>query len=105
MKLKRNLFENFSGDFEMIGCMLICEIEQKTNIKLRNVDDFETKAIDVDSDSVDTVFTQWVYKLNKLEFNKVNRSQYGRGIDFEQDILEYIGNNYYIRRSGSCFTK
>ena len=91
----------------MIGSMLIGEIEQKTNIKFRNADDFETfiNAIDVDSDSVDTIFMRWDYKLNKPEFNKVNRSQYGRGTDFEQDILEYIGNNFYIRRSGSCFIK
>ena len=46
-----------------------------------------------------------MYKLNKSEFNKVNRCQYGRGTDFKQDFVEYIGNNYYNPTSGNCFIK
>ena len=46
-----------------------------------------------------------MYKLNTPEFQKVNRSQYGRGTDFKQDIVEYIGNNCYIPTSGNCFIK
>ena len=46
-----------------------------------------------------------MYKLNAPEFKKVNRSQYGRGADFKQDIVEYIGNNCYIPTSGNCFIK
>ena len=33
------------------------------------------------------------------------RSQYGRGTDFKQDIVEYIGNNCYIPTSGNSFIK
>ena len=50
-------------------------------------------------------FTGWLYKLNPPEFGKVNRSQYGRGTDFKQDIVEYIGKNCYIPTSGNCFIK
>ena len=46
-----------------------------------------------------------MYKLNTSEFKKVNRSQYGRGTDFKQDIVEYIGNKCYIPTSGNCFIK
>ena len=46
-----------------------------------------------------------MYKLNTLEFKKVNRSQYARSTDFKQDIVEYIGNNCYIPTSGNCFIK
>ena len=43
--------------------------------------------------------------MNTPEFKKVNRSQYGRGTDFKQDIVEYIGNNCYIPTIGNCFIK
>ena len=33
----------------------------------------------------------------------VNRSQYGRGTDFKQDFVDFIGNNCYIPTSGNCF--
>ena len=46
-----------------------------------------------------------MYKLNTPEFKKVNRSQYGRGTDFKQHIVEYIGNNCYIPTTGNCFIK
>ena len=44
-------------------------------------------------------------KLNTPEFKKVNRSQYGRGTDFKQDIVEYHGQNCYIPTSSNFFTK
>ena len=46
-----------------------------------------------------------MYKLDTPEFKKVNRSQYGRGTDFKQDVVEYIGKNCYIPTSGNCFIK
>ena len=44
-------------------------------------------------------------KLNTPHFILVNRSQYGRGTDFKQDIVEYNGNTCYIRTSVNCFMK
>ena len=107
-EIKNDILEDYTGDFELIGSMLVGEIEQKTNIRFKNVDDFENyiKAIDNGGyDSEDVIFTGWLYKLNTPEFKKVNRSQYGRGTDFKQDIVEYIGNNCYIPTSGNCFMK
>ena len=76
--------------------MTIGEIEQKTIIRFKNIDDFETYINAIDNGgyfSEDVIFTGWLYKLNTLEFNKVNRSQNARGTNFKQDNVEYIGNN------------
>ena len=107
-EIKNETLEDYTGDFELIGSMLVGEVEQKTNIRFKNVDDFESYINAIDNsgyDSEDVIFTGWLYKLNTPEFKKVNRSQYGRGTDFKQDIVEYIGNNCYIPTSGNCFVK
>ena len=73
----------------MIGSMLIGEGEQRSNIRFKDVDYFETtiNAKDVDYDSEDVVFTCWLHKPNALDFNKVNRSQYGTRKDFKHDVI------------------
>ena len=71
--------------------MLIGELEQKTNIRVRDIDDFETYINAFDNggyDSDDVTFTGWLYKINTPEFNKINRFQYDRGTAFKQDIVE-----------------
>ena len=107
-EIKNEILEDFTGDFELIGSILVGEVEQKTNIRLKNVEDFESYINAIDNcgyDSDDFIFTGWLYKLNTPEFKKVNMSQYGRGTDFKQDIVEYIGNNCCIPTSGNCFIK
>ena len=79
--------------------MLIGEIEHKTILRFKYVDDFVTYINDIDNvgyDSEEVIFTGWFYKLDTHEFNKVNRPQNARGTDFKQDIVEYIGNKCYI---------
>ena len=46
-----------------------------------------------------------MYKLNTPEIKNGNRSQYGKGTDFRQDIVEYHGQSCYIPLSGMCFIK
>ena len=107
-EIKNEILEHCRGDFELIGSMLVGEPEQKTNIRFKNVDDFESYINAIDNsgyDSDDVIFTGWLCKLNTFEFKKVIRSQYGRGTDSKQDIVEYIGNNCYIPTSGNCFIK
>ena len=90
-EIKNDILEDYTGDFELIGSMLVVEIEQKTNIRFKNVNDFENYINAIDNggyDSEDVIFTGWLYKLNTPEFKKVNRSQYGKGTDFKQDIVE-----------------
>ena len=107
-EIKSEILEDYTGDFELIGSMLIGEIEQKTNFSSKNVDDFEAYINAIDNggyDSEDVIFTGWLYKLKTLEFKKINRSQYARGTDFKQGFVEYIGKNCYIPTSGNCFKK
>ena len=107
-EIKNEILEDHLGDFDLIGSMLVGEVEQKTKIRFKNVDDFESYINAIDNsgyDSEDVIITGWFYKKNTPEFKKINRSQYGRGTDFKQDIVEYIGNNCYIPTSGNCFIK
>ena len=108
MKLKNEILLGCTVDFEMIESLLIGETtEQKTNNIFKNVDDFENciNAIGVDYHSEDVNFTGYLYKLNRLGFKKVSKSQNGRGTDFKQDIVEYIGKNCYFPTRGNCFIK
>ena len=98
--------EDYTGDFELIGSLLIGGIEQKTSSRFKNTDDFEAYNNAIDNgayDIEDVIFTGWLHKLKTLEFKKVYRSQYGKGTDFRQDIVEYKGNICYIPSSGNCF--
>ena len=65
---------DFTGDFELIGFLLIAELERRTNSKFKTIDDFETyiNAIVVDYNTGDVILTGWLYKLNTLEFNSVS---------------------------------
>ena len=88
--------------------MLIGEREQKTNLRFKNVGDFETYISAIDNrryDSDDVNFTGWLNKVNTPEYKSVNRPQYGRGTDFKQNNVDYIGNNCYIPTRGNCFIK
>ena len=86
--------------------MVIGPIKHKTNIRFKNIHDFESyiNAIDIEYDAEDVIFNGYVYKINTPPFNRVNSYQYGRGTDFRQGILEYKGNNCYIPTSGHFFT-
>ena len=64
-EIKSEILQNHTGDSEMIGSMLICEIEQKAIIRFKNVDDFETyinAIVNGGYDSEDVIFTRWLYK-------------------------------------------
>ena len=53
----------------------------------------------------DTIFISYVFKSNLLEFNKVNRSECGKGTVLKQDIVEVIGDKSFIPTSGYCLIK
>ena len=87
--------------------MIIGPTEHKTNIRFKKMNSFRSyiNRIDIDYDSKGVIFTWYVYEVNTPQFNRVNRSQYGRGTDFRQDLVEYKGNSFYILTSGTCFIK
>ena len=106
-EIKNEILQDYTGDFELNGKMIIGPIEHKTNIRFKNMDDFQNyiNAIDVYYDSEDVTFTGYVYKLNTPHFKVVKRSAYGRGTNYMQEIVEYHGQNCYIPTSGMCFIK
>ena len=106
-EIKDGILQDYTGDFELNGKMIIGPIEHKTNIRFKNMDDFENyiNAIDVDYDSEDVTFTAYVFKINTPHFKVVKRSAYGRGTNYMQEIVEYHGQNCYIPTSGMCFIK
>ena len=60
-EIKNEFLQDYLVDFELNGKMIIGPVEHKTNIRFKNVDDFESyiNAIDVDYDSED-VFFYWI---------------------------------------------
>ena len=91
----------------MVGNLKVGDQIRQTNIRFRNMDDFEAylNAIDQDYESEDAIFNGYIYKIDTPQFNKVNRSQYGNGCDFKHEIIEYRGNNCFIPNKGYCFFK
>ena len=106
-EIKNEILQDYEGVFEMIGNLKIGDQIRQTHIRFRNMDDFEAyiNSIDQDYDSDDSIFNGYIYKLDTLQFKKVNRSQYGNGCDFKQEIIEYRGNNCFIPTKGYCFVK
>ena len=106
-EIKNEILQDYNNDFELNGKMIIGPVEHKTNIRFKNMDDFEKyiNAIDIDYDSEDVAFTGYVYKLDTPHFKVVKRSAYGRGTNYMQEIIEYHGQNCCIPTSGMCFIK
>ena len=106
-EIKNEILQDYTGDFELNGEMIIGSIKRKTNVRFKNMNDFENyiNAIDIDYDSEDVTFTGYVYKLNTPHFKVVKRSAYGRGTNYMQEIVEYHGQNCNIPTSGMCFIK
>ena len=94
-EIKNEILEHYTGDFELFGKMIIGPVEHKTNIRFKNMDDFERyiNAIDIDYDSEDVIFSGYVYKLDTPQFKVVKRRAYGKGTNHMQEIVEYCGRN------------
>ena len=106
-EIKNEILEDYLCDFELIGKMIIGSFEHKTNIRFKNMDDFERyiNARDIDYDSEDVIFTGYVYKLDTPQLKVVKISAYDKGTNYMQEIVEYCGQNCYIPTSGMCFIK
>ena len=106
-EIKNGILEDYDGTFEMVGTLLVGDQIRQTHIRFRNMDDFESyiNSIDEGYDADDCIFNGYIYKIDTPIFNKVNRSQYGNGCDFKQEIIEYRGNNCFIPTKGYCFIK
>ena len=70
-EIKNEILEDSTGDFELNRSMLVGEIEQKTKIRFKNVDDFDSYINAIDNsgyDSEDVIFTGCLYRLYTPEF-------------------------------------
>ena len=101
-EIKNEKLQDYTGDFELSGLTIIGPFEHKTNIRFKNMNDFESyiNAIDIDYDSEDVTFTGYVYKLNTPQFKVVKRSVYGKCTNYMQEIVEYHGQNCYTPTLG-----
>ena len=74
----------------MVGNLKVGDQIRQTHFRFGNMDGFEVyiNAIDEGYVAEVAIFIVYIYKLNTPQFNKVNRSQYGNGCDFKQEIIE-----------------
>ena len=91
----------------MVGNLKVGDQIRQTHVIFRNMDDFEAyiNSIDEGYDAEDAIFNGYIYKIDTPQFNKVNRSQYGKGCSFDKIIVEYRGRNCFIPTKGYCFIK
>ena len=106
-EIKNEILQDYTGDFELNGKMIIGPNEHKTKIRFKKMDDFErsSNAIDIDYDSEDVTFTGYIFEIKTHQFNVFRRSAYGRSTNYMQEIVEYHGKNCYIPTSRMCFIK
>ena len=106
-EIKNEILLNYVEAFEMVGNLEVGDQIRQTNIRFKNMVDFEAyiNSIDVDYDAEDAIFDGHIYKINTPQFHKVNRSQYGNGCSFDRIIVENRGNNCFIPTKWYCFVK
>ena len=66
--------------------------------------EFTDKILDKYDDHPSIYYTGNMYRHFR-NFNRVNRSQHGRGANEFNNILEYEGTNCYIPNGNGCFVK
>ena len=106
-EIKQEILVDSTGEFEMVGSLKIGGQNRQTQIRFRNISEFEAyiNSFDEGYDAEDAIFNGYFYKISILQFNLVNSSQYGYGCDFKHEIIEYQGNNCYIPTKGYYFVE
>ena len=89
-EIKNEILLHYVGTFQMVGNLKVGDQIRQTNIRFKNMDDFEAyiNSIDKDYDAEDAIFNGHIFKINTPQFNKVNRSQYGNGCGFDKIIVK-----------------
>ena len=75
-KIKQEILIGYTSEFETVGRLRIADQTRETQIRFRNVNDYEayTNAIDQDYESEDTIFNGYIYKIDTTQFILVTRS-------------------------------
>ena len=87
----RDRIGNINKQFDLIGNITINGDVKKTNMRFKNIDAFDKyiEKIDLKYDGDDVIFEGDSFIVEKEQFNKVNRSDYGKGSNHLFDIEEY----------------
>ena len=82
---------DYEGEFGKVGRLKVGNQVRQTHIRFRKIDDYESyiNAIDERDDAEDAILKGFFYKLNTPQFNTVNRSQFGNGCNFKQQIMKF----------------
>ena len=77
--IKESLLD-YTGAFEKIGEFTVGGNIRKTHIRFKSVNNYETyiNAYNIEIDGEGAVFSGYKYKSKTLQFNLVNKSQYGK---------------------------
>ena len=104
-EIKNEILLDYVGAFEMVGNFKVGDQIRRTNFRFKNMDEFEAdiNSIDEGYHAEDVIFNGYIYIINTPQFNKVNRSHYGNGCDFEHEIIKYRGNNCFKPTKAYCF--
>ena len=86
----------------MVGRLKNADRTRETHMRLRNIDAFEShiKAFDQSYEPEDAISNGYFYMINTLQFNLVDKSQYGIGCDFKHEINENRSNNCFMPIKG-----
>ena len=102
--MKIEVLKDYDGVFEMVGSMVAAESIGKTNIRFRNIQDFEIyiKSFgEMGYEIYDAFFTGHIHKLDTPVFislivQDLERAQVLKKI---KEIIEVIGENCFIPSS------
>ena len=105
--IKNELSRDYAREFEMIEKRSVGDQTRETHKRIRNFGDFEhyVNAIDEGDDAEDAIFNGYNCKIKTLQFDLVNRGEYGNGCDFKHEIIDYWGNICFIPTKVYCFHK
>ena len=97
-EIKNDILGEKTGEFDFFGTFVIEESLGNTHIRFENIEDFEAYIFSIDQgyEFEDALFDGFINKIDKPEFNMVNRFRYGNGCDFRHQIVEYRGDNCFI---------
>ena len=85
-EIKNDIILDYVGAFEKVGNVKVGDQIRQTNVRFRNMDDFEAyiNSIDEGYDAEDAIFNGYIYNIDTRIFKKVNRSEYGNGCNFHK---------------------
>ena len=90
----------------MSGKLLIGDQLLQLHTRFRDIADYEAFfSIDEGYEADHDIFKGYFCKVNTPQFNLVKRSQYRNGFDFQLEIFEYRGINFFIPTKCYCFVK